>query len=535
MKSTPAFTYVEEANQAFLKLWPHRFDYLWAEHPNPNNKPHWQTESRHPLSDRLILQGSNLFGVRFGQMTSYAMLDIDIGSPYHPANNPYALPGILGVIEEKLDCPDTISIHSSWSEGVHVYIPFNRPLKTITVAIVISGLLEQAGYKIAGGILEVFPNRKPFTSDGSLSLYNGHRLPLQAGSFLLSDDWQPIYTTQNKFITLWHQAAAANTLSPKQLTKLSKRLRKPYRLSNKAAKFLNDLNAEIEQGWTDIGQTNRLLGRIAMRAYVFGQQLLNLTQPLSGQGLIDSIIETARCLPGFHDYCQHQAELEQRAKDWGRSVENSHYYPYGTPKVSNNKQPDQNDQISWNDQQKATAQERITQAVAHLLSQQQLPTGITARFKTLVQQGLSGTTLYKYKNLWHPQYQTTNTTVEIPPNPPSNIEAAGEEGLAATSPANPSSLLEINDCNRTDDKGSSRLSQRESMRQAVITAQARYQQQREAQQHQRNLFNLQQHCQKMMDFLTSGDPILMSEAEQWLSRQSYSPSLDVQGVWHRFV
>lgn len=526
MKPTPSFTYVEEANQAFLKLWPHRFDYLWAEHPNPNDKPHWQTESRHPLSDRLILQGSNLFGVRFGQMTSYAMLDIDIGSPYHPTNNPYALPDILGVLEEKLDCPNTIAVHSSWSEGLHIYIPFNQPLKTITVAIVISGLLEQAGYKIAGGILEIFPNRKPFTSDGSLSLYNGHRLPLQAGSFLLNDDWQPIYTTQDKFITLWHQATAANTLSPKHLNKLSKQLRKPYRLSNKAAKFLNDLNAEIEQGWTGTGQTNRLLGRIAMRAYVFGQQLLNLTQPLSGQGLIDTIIETARSLPGFQDYCQHREELEQRAKDWGRSVENSHYYPYGTPKGTKSKQPNQTSQISWNDQQQQTAQERISNAVSHLIRQQQLPTGITARFNALVQQGISGTTLYKYKNLWHPQHQTINH-VEIPPAPPSKIEAAGESGLTATSPANPTSLLGINGCNSSDDKGSSRSTERESMRQAVRAAQARYQQQREAQQHQRNLFNLQQHWQKMMDFLTSGDPILMREAEQWLSRQSYSPSLDI--------
>jgi len=518
-----SFTYVEEANQAFLQLWPHRYDYLWAEYPIPTEKPCWRTESRHPLSDRLILQGSTLFGVRFGQMTSYAMLDIDIGSPYHPANSPQVLPDILGVLEEKLDCPSTIALHSSWSGGLHIYIPFHESLKTITVAIVISGILEQAGYKIAGGILEVFPNRKPFSSDGSLSLYNGHRLPLQAGSFLLNEDWQPIYTTQNKFIKLWHQASAANTLSPKQLTQLSKQLRKPYRLTHKATKFLNDLNAEIEQGWTGSGQTNHLLGRIAMRAYVFGQQLFNLAQPLSGQALIDVIVETARSLPGFHDYCQHQADLEQRAKDWARSVESSHYYPYGSPKGVNHNQPTATNQLTWNEEQQQTARARIIQAISHLLERQQFPAGITARFNTLVQQGISGATLYKYKDLWHPKYQHSEP-VEIPPDPPSKNETVGEEGLAATSPTSPTSLLGVNDCNSPDSKHSSTPSVRESRRQAVRSAQARYQEQREAQQHQRNLFNLQKHWQKMMDFLTSGDPILMREAEQWLNQQSFSPA-----------
>lgn len=523
MNSSQSFTYVEEANQAFLQLWPHRYDYLWAEHPNPNEKPDWQTESRHPLSDRLILQGSTLFGVRFGQTTTYAMLDIDVGSPYHPGQNPQALTDILGVLEEKLDCPNTIALHSSWSGGLHIYVPFNQPLKTITVAIVVSGILEQAGYKIAGGILEVFPNRKPFTTDGSLSLYNGHRLPLQAGSFLLNEDWQPIYTTKDKFVHLWHQARTANTLNPKQLTKLSKQLRKPYRLSHKATKFLNDLNAEIEQGWTATGQTNHLLGRIAMRAYVFGQQLLNLSQPLSGQALIDVIIETARSLPGFHDYCQHQADLEQRAKDWARSVESSHYYPYGSPKGINSKQPNQTHQPTWNEQQQQTARDRIEQAIIYLVENQQLPEGITARFEALVKQGISGTTLYKYKELWHPNHQTA-IPVEIPPNPPSNNAVAGEEGLTATSPADPTSLLDVNGCNPLDDKGSNHAPTRESMRQGVREAQARYRQQREAQQHQRNQFNLQKHWQKMMDFLMSGDPILMREAEQWLNRQGHPPA-----------
>jgi hypothetical protein len=70
----------------FLALFPHRYDFIWAEHSNPGEAVEWQTERRYPLSDRLIDQGSTLYGVRFGSRTSYGLLDIDADSLYHPKN-----------------------------------------------------------------------------------------------------------------------------------------------------------------------------------------------------------------------------------------------------------------------------------------------------------------------------------------------------------------------------------------------------------------------------------------------------------------
>ena len=49
--------YVQEAGNAFLALFPFRYSYISAPFPDPGQKPNWMTESRHPLSDRLILQG----------------------------------------------------------------------------------------------------------------------------------------------------------------------------------------------------------------------------------------------------------------------------------------------------------------------------------------------------------------------------------------------------------------------------------------------------------------------------------------------
>ncbi|MCY7320399.1 MAG: hypothetical protein LH660_00990 [Phormidesmis sp. CAN_BIN36] len=53
------FAFVPESDDKFLKLFSHRHDYIWASHSTQA----WQTESCHPLSDRLINQGAYLYGV----------------------------------------------------------------------------------------------------------------------------------------------------------------------------------------------------------------------------------------------------------------------------------------------------------------------------------------------------------------------------------------------------------------------------------------------------------------------------------------
>ncbi len=59
---------------------------------------------------------------------------------------------------------------------------------------------------------------------------------------------------------------------------------------------------------------------------------------------------------------------------------------------------------SRNQQQQAEARARIQQAVANLLEKEALPSGITERFDALIPYGLSGATLYRHRDLWHPRY-----------------------------------------------------------------------------------------------------------------------------------
>jgi hypothetical protein len=420
MKPSPSgqFQYVPELQDRFLALFPHRFDYIWAEHPVVGRSPDWKTESRYPLSDRLIRQGAYLYGVRFGAETRYAMLDIDTGSPYHPHQDAFALPRILAAVEP-LGLVDTIICTSSYSGGLHVYFPFSQAQSSWQLAIALATLLENAGFKLYPGQMELFPNPKPYLVDSTPSLFNAHRLPLQAGSYLLNRDLEPIWSSEQALIQQWEFAQERNQIDPFAFKQVLKQARRRLaRVSGKAEKFINDLNAEIDIGWTGYGQTNRLLGRITMREYIF-HHVLSGGEPLEGQDLIDAIVQTAEALPGYREWCRHQHEIEQRAEEWVRCIERSHYFRYGSSsgKVGLAQESPVDAAIDqapgWNQRQSEAARDRIRRAIADLLEKDCLPAKATARFQALLQYNIGGGSLYRHRDLWHPDY-----LVENPPNPP---------------------------------------------------------------------------------------------------------------------
>jgi hypothetical protein len=422
--------YVKEPD-AFLALFPHRFDYIYAEHPHPGQSPDWQTERRYPLADRVLLQGDLLYGVRFAAETQYCLLDIDMGSLYHPQRDALAISRILAALEP-LGLVSHLACTSSYSGGLHLYFPFQKAQRSWEIAIALSASLETAGFKLAPGQLEVFPNPKPYGTEENLSLYNAHRLPMQAGSYLLNADFQPIWSDRDRFVTQWHQVEAHNDIDAVALRRILRQVkRRHYRISGKADKFLNDLNAEIELGWTGSGQTNYLLGRIAMRTYVF-HSVLSAAEPLQGQALVDEIVRIAQALPGYQQWCRHQHEIEQRSAEWARCVEASRYYPYGrkAADVAEKTDPSENTAVlSWNQQQSENARERIRGAIAFHLDHDSLPASATARFRLLTQAGVGGSSLYRHRDLWHPDFLVADESSELLPLE----EIAASTGMEALS------------------------------------------------------------------------------------------------------
>ncbi|PSB58012.1 hypothetical protein C7B61_19550, partial [filamentous cyanobacterium CCP1] len=410
-QTSVALRYVQESDDPFLALFPHRFDYIYAKHPDPGQKPDWKTETRYPLSDRLIQQGAYLYGVRFGKQTQYCLLDIDINSPYHPRRDALAISRLVASLEP-LGLTSYIACQSSNSGGLHLYFPFEPAQPSWKLAAAVTALLSNSGFKLNPGQLEVFPNPKPYVAGGHPTRFNAHRLPLQAGFWLLNSAFEPVWSDRLSFVNQWQFAEAKNDLTEIALERVLKQAkRQPYQVSHRAEKFLNDLNAEIEVGWTGYGQTNWLLGRIALRTYVFHPVLCG-GMPLTGQALVNEVVQIARSLPGYGEWCQHQHEIVDRVEEWVRCVENSHYFPYGSKKsagsIGNIQPDDPGNSLTWNQKQSNATREKIKAAIGSLLETNSLPSGITDRFRELTQFGISGTSLYRHRDLWHPNDLSTN-------------------------------------------------------------------------------------------------------------------------------
>jgi hypothetical protein len=409
------FVFIPEADTAFFQLFPYRFDYIYA---NQGFQPAWRTETRHALSDRLIDQGAHLFGVRFGFETRYAMIDIDGGSLYHPNSDPLAIGRMIAALEP-LGIVATVPINSSYSGGLHLYFPLDQALKSWELGTAIGVLLARAGFAIAPGQLEIFPNRKTSPEQR----YNAHRLPLQSGSYLLDDDFCPVFTSREEFVRRWQLAAEKNDSDQGAIDQVLKLYhRQDYRLTKEANKFLQDLDAEIEVGWTAHGQTNHILGRIALRGYVFAHVVEECDRPLEGRSLANYICDTARRLPGFTEWCRHQGDLVQRAWDWVRSVEASpKYFHYGTDlaiETSNASDSARSEGgTAWNMLQSQLARLRISEAIGDLLDKESLPTGIRERLLAITNYGISPQTLYNHLDLWHPEHLADPSPLDPSPAP----------------------------------------------------------------------------------------------------------------------
>jgi len=349
---------------------------------------------------------------------------------------------------------------------------------------------------------------------------------LQSGSYLLNDAWEPIFSPQSEFVRRWQFCQSQNDVTESTIQQVLKRYRRrQYRISAKGTKFLNDLQAEIEQGWTDHGQTNRLLGRIALREYIFGHILTGIP-PLEGDDLVQQIVKVAVALPGYKEWCRHQHEIYKRAEEWARSIEKSRYFHYGAKSstLSTLKPEAPEENLSWNEQQSQTARDKIRQAIAHMLGEGTLPAKTTDRFNALTQYHISGKTLYRHRDLWHPTHlqEAAGEPVEIPPAPPKLLSSnRAQEECAQTA----ISLLATDGCNAFQDKFFSPIasSQQESgcniqPEQLSIFEQVQGAAAQEAIANQKRIRlegQQQRHIERMQQYLDSGDPILVAEAIAW--------------------
>jgi hypothetical protein len=413
-------TTTELTAQTFASFFPYTWKFIYAKVTDPTIKAEWKTETRYPLTGRRLYDNwadpATIIGVRFDSQTEYAMLDIDKGSPYHPSQNYEKFKNILQALED-IGLVRPLIIQSSYSEGLHIYYPLWQEVPSFGIACAIKACLKAHNYEIAAGVLETFPNTKKYDSE-----YNGHRLPLQTGSYMLNSDLQIIGRDINQFVETWLTIQEQQDLDLlKEAMSEAKANYEPPKDNCKLIKWREDLERQIQEGWTGKGQSNQLLYTMGKYARIFlGCEEI--------EAIGKFISKTARVTTGFFKFCGEIGRIEQKAADIAKWCF-KHHFPMGSKK---NKTAEEEDPLGKTSKiQKAERQaeriERIRKSVDELNKTGEMPTTIRGMAQAIAKEAkVSVQTLYDVKELWHPEFTETRskTSNEASTNNPSQSEPA---------------------------------------------------------------------------------------------------------------
>ena len=406
-----------ETAKIFTSFFPHGYKFIYASGLDAKGKPNWVTEKRYPITARRLydhwLDDDMLIGVRFGTNTAYGMLDIDKNSPYHPHRNEEQFRGILQALED-IGLVRPLIMQSSFSEGLHVYYPLPDQVSSFALACGIKACLKSHGYEIASGVLEIFPNTKAFGTKENPTEFNGHRLPLQKGSYMLNDDLEKIGNDLDYFVFVWQMCQDSQDIDLLKVAIAEARANyQPPKLSRKTDEILkwrDDLEKQIADGWTGNGQSNRLL-------YLMGKYARVFLGCADVEAIAKYITKTARAAAGFFKFSGDIHRLEKKAKDIAQWCL-KHHFPWGSKKT---------EQTNEVDMSKAERQseriERIRLAVSELKNTGAMPQTIRGMAQAIAKTAsVSIETLYDNKELWHPEFtksscntsQTEDLSQEIP-------------------------------------------------------------------------------------------------------------------------
>lgn len=418
-------------------------------------KPAWRTENHYLQPSQLWELHQNeekLIGIRFGETTNFAVIDLDKGGDYH---NDESIKQIKYALED-IGIVDIIPIKSSYSGGYHLIITFSFPQRTFDLACALETTLKDAGFVIRQGHLEIFPNAKPYSSQ-KITNFNAIRCPMQPGSgaLLLGDDLEPISDNVSTFLDFCEHNARQHDLT--KLKRVAKKARKRItkeRRRSKATVSVENWRCEWEKiiatGWTGFGQTNTYLQVVVGYGIVF--------LGLEYSELVKYAVETATRAPGYTEYCRHQEEIEARVGEWvSCTINNKWYSPYASQperlkgtfaatfgdasgavvdpfphrgEIDPVKLKSENKVISLdgrkaeNARRSREAQRRIRWIVQALEWGLGLDEGITDRLKAISREHkrqfnktISRDTLRKYRHLWHPNFYISDPWAQNSQNP----------------------------------------------------------------------------------------------------------------------
>lgn len=278
---------------------------------------------------------SHVIAIRYSATTRELAIDIDRHSPYH---SPEGIDQILSVLEFLGLCGYLLH-HSSASGGYHIRVPLPEARNTYAAARALRCEFLKAGLTITKGVLEIFPNQKGWVDRGieypkgqkihHLKDYDALRVPLQEGFELLDDWFDPIPGGETLEIYRHHWQWAAQRQDLETFDQWvdyyadPKNQPKPNRFKGgKLVEMERDYRKFIETGWTDFGQTNRILAQITRLTAIFNPWR-------DAQELATKVYELVVTLPGYTQYCRHRHQMKRRCLQYAQSAIKRGYYYFG--------------------------------------------------------------------------------------------------------------------------------------------------------------------------------------------------------------
>ncbi|MFK8184013.1 MAG: hypothetical protein AB8B99_11615, partial [Phormidesmis sp.] len=158
--------------------------------------------------------------------------------------------------------------------------------------------------RIAGGVCELFPNKKAFNAE-----HNGHRLPLQAGSFILDEDFRCAGNDKAAFLQQWQQCATGQDEALLADVLTERPLPIPKRIS---------VSSLPPIAWTGPGQSNEVMKELVN----YGDRVLGLnTIPALGDWMVAVVPQ----LPGFDHFASVESKNDLTRKNWAYRWAKSHF------------------------------------------------------------------------------------------------------------------------------------------------------------------------------------------------------------------
>ncbi len=240
--------------------------------------------------------------IRPARWSTWALIDIDEGSRYHPA----AMDGEGDLVVKQalstIGLRQPIEFQSSTSTGIHLLYPLAEIISTWDLALSIEQCLVAAGLQVAPGILELRPNCKAWDAN-----YLSIRAPLtgEGNSF-----WAPDYGDFGLhddlaiFQQIFCQLRQHNPFNPFDVEQdITRECSPNWRGPVRSKGALAAAELRLRQGFTASGQTNELT--------FLAQQIARLIEGIdSVEALRRRCTELVSQAPGFLQFCNHQKEVE---------------------------------------------------------------------------------------------------------------------------------------------------------------------------------------------------------------------------------